>query len=211
MKLIKYIAWGLLIFGCQLSHAEETEADKLRAVQKINLGGRPLIMVGMGLTQLMNDDYYIGAFYIDEAAQYSAAEDLADFDANRRMEFRFASERKVSARGFARKIAEGIRINNASANVKSENDKLRRLFKLFAGSYKKGDIICLEYYANSGSTKVRQNGRIIGEIERSRDLYRLLVKTWVGERPPSSLFREGISGKNENTYAIALLKRFIAL
>jgi len=159
---------------------------------------------------MLNDDYYIGAFYLDDAATFASGDDLVFIDAPRRMEFRFASEHKISARGFGRKIAEGIRINNEKINIDSENAKLKKLMGLFKGTYKKGDIIRFDYH-NSFGTRVSYNGRTLGTISRSRDFYRLLVRLWVGERPPSSLFKEGIIGKNEDTYSINLLKRFVSL
>lgn len=210
MKLIKLISFVLMISTLNVQSAEQTENEKLLAVQKITIIDRPLLMVGMGLTQSIGGDYYIGAFYIDEAAQYSSGDDLIFIDAPRRMEFRFASDHKVSGRGFGRKIAEGIRINNTAEQIKDEKDKLRTLVKLFKGSYKKGDVLRFDYH-NSFGTRVILNGRTLGAIKGSKDLYRLLVRTWVGERPPSSLFKVGITGQNESNYAIELLKRYISL
>ncbi len=192
-------------------YAEETEQEKMLAAQKLRLDGSDLEMIGMGLTQLMNDDYYIGAFYIDVAAEFIEPGDLAYIDAARRMEFRFASERKISARGFSRKVAELIRINNAAANVKSESAGLGRLLKMFKGSYKKGDIICIDYLRGNAQVQVRHNGRLLGQIDGARDLYQLLVKTWVGDRPPSSRFKAGIAGKNDAEYAVSLLRRYVNL
>lgn len=191
--------------------AEQTEQEKMLAAQKLRFDGSDLEMIGMGLTQLMNDDYYIGAFYIDVAAEFIEANDLAYIDAARRMEYRFASDRKISARGFSRKIAEGIKINNSAANVKAESENLRRLLGFFKGSYKKGDIVCLDYMRGTAKVQVRKNGRLLGEIEGARDLYQLVVKTWVGDRPPSSRFKSGISGGNEDAYAVSLLRRYVNL
>jgi hypothetical protein len=213
LKLTQYMTtFFILAYLCigNVTAAEQTENEKLIAVQKITIVDRPLIMAGMGLTQLISDDYYIGAFYIDSAATYAEPDDLVYIDATRRMEFRFASKRKISARSFARKIAEGIRLNNSKANIDAEKDKLKKLMGMFKGNYKKGDILSFDYHQSFG-LKVLLNGRTIGTIERSRDLYRLLVKIWVGDRPPSSKFKVGITGKNDNAYAIELLKRFIAL
>lgn len=208
--LSKLLSIVFFIISFSAISAEQTEEEKLLAVQKIQILERPLLMVGMGLTQLMSDDYYIGAFYIDEAAQYLSGEDLIYIEAPRVMEFRFASERKISGRGFGRKIAEGIRINNASENVDAEKENLQRFIRFFKGSYKKGDIIRFDYHKRFG-TRVTFNGRKLGDIRDSRDLYRLLVRIWVGDRPPSSKFKLGIIGRNEDQYAITLLKRFVSL
>jgi hypothetical protein len=201
----------ILSFASNVSaFADLTESEKLIAVQKVTIVDRPLIMRGMGLTQMLNDDYYIGAFYLDDAATFATGDDLVFIDAPRRMEFRFASEHNVSARGFGRKIAEGIRINNEKIHIEAEKAKLAKLMSLFKGTYKKGDIVRFDYHSSFG-TRISLNGRTLGTIKRSRDFYRLLVKLWVGERPPSSLFKQGIIGKNEDDYSINLLKRFVSL
>ncbi len=210
MRLAKFFLF--ISIALPINHVmAETEQEKMLAVQKVTLAGNELGMIGMGLTQLMSDDYYIGAFYIDETANVISAEDLADYNADRRMVYRFASDRKISARGFSRKIAQSIRINSSAANVKEESVALKRLLSLFKGSYKKGDVICIDYLRGSNKVQVRLNNRLLGEVERARELYQLIVKTWVGERPPSSQFKNGISGNNEGTYAVSLLKRYVNL
>ncbi|WP_196137681.1 chalcone isomerase family protein [Aliikangiella sp. G2MR2-5] len=216
MKIVNILLVVTFLVLANFSFAEEATSEaelneKLMAAQKIKLGDRPLLMVGMGLTRLMNDDYYIGAFYVDEAAQYDMGEDLAYLDASRRMEFRIASKSNISGRGFKRKLAEAIRINNAPTNVKGESEGLQQLFKLFKGTYKPGDKICFDYYKQGAITRVTYNGRTLGEVRRSKDLYQLLLKTWLGERPPSSKFKEGISGRNDTKYALDLLRRFVTL
>lgn len=208
MKFINIFAIILVVSSFSVHATDDNE--KLLAVQKIQILDRPLLMVGMGLTQKMNDDYYIGAFYIDEAAQYSSGDDLVYIEAPRRMEFRFASERKTSGRGFGRTIAEGIRINNTPGNIKTERDNLQRFIGFFKGVYKKGDVIRFDYHRTFG-TRVYLNKRRLGEINNSRDMYRLLVNVWVGDRPPSSKFKEGIVGRNEGNYAIELLRKYISL
>jgi len=210
VKLFNIVFLVVSLLSTSVAIAEKSEEEKLLEVQKSQILDRPVLMVGMGLTQLMSDDYYIGAFYIDQAAQYSGGEDLVYIEAPRRMEFRFASNRKISGRGFGRKIAEGIRINNAKTNVDDENRNLQRFIKFFKGNYKKGDVIQFDYHDSFG-TRVNLNGRRLGEINNSADLYRLLVRIWVGDRPPSSQFKKGITGNNEAEYAIELLRKFVSL
>lgn len=214
MKLLNLFILILMVISLPVLSAEQTaeqiEQDKIRAVQKIQILDRPLLMRGMGLTQLMSDDYYIGAFYLDELAVFDDGDDFVYIEVPRRMEFRFASERKISGRGFGRNLAERIRINNTPGNIKAEKANLQKFIRLFRGSYKKGDVISFDYHRDFG-TRVYLNSRRLGEIKNSRDLYRLLVKMWVGDRPPSSTFKKGIIGRNDGDYAIELLKRYVSL
>ena len=211
MKLIKWCLILLVFGGLPFSEAEELTPDQqLLAVQKIEIIDKPALMIGMGLTQLMSDDYYIGALYLDEVVQYDGSDEFLFVEVARRMEFRIASNSSVSARSFARKIAEAIRINNDRDEVSKQKAEIGRLMKMFKGTYHKGDIIRFDYHSNFG-TRVIHNGQILGEIPRSNELYKLLLKIWVGERPPSSKFKEGILGNNDGDYAISLLRKFIAL
>ncbi len=211
MRLLKALCITCLLVNPFMAESEEqTEVEKLIAVQKIQIIDRPLKMVGMGLTQKMSDDYYIGTLYIDEAATYGGAEDLVYIDAPRRMEFRFVSEQQVSGRSFGRNFAESIRINNLAEEIDNDKENLAKIIQLFKGSYKKGDFIRIDYH-NSFGTRVSLNGKELASIKVSKALYRLLMKTWLGERPPSSTFKIGISGQNETDYSIALLKRYVAL
>ena len=190
--------------------AEQTEEEKLLAVQRIDIIDKSALMIGMGLTQLMSDDYYIGAFYLDEAVQYDGSDEFMFVEVARCMEFRMASTSNISARSFARKLAESIRINNERDEVSAHSSKLGRFIRMFRGTYKKGDVLRFYYHQNFG-TRITLNDRVLGEIENSAELYKLLIKVWVGERPPSSKFKEGIMGNNDGNYAVTLLKKFVAL
>ena len=193
-----------------LKAAEQTLEQRLLALQKIEIIDKPALMIGMGLTQLMSDDYYIGAFYLDEVVQYDGSNEFLYVEVARRMEFRIASSSSVSARSFSRKLAEAIRINNDRDDVSRLKTEVGRLLKMFKGTYQKGDVLQFDYHTNFG-TRVILNGQILGEIPRSNELYKLLINIWVGERPPSSKFKEGILGNNDGAYAISLLRKFIDL
>lgn len=208
MKLL--LASILIASSGLLFAAEQTEEEKLLAVQRVDIIDKPALMIGMGLTQRMSDDYYIAALYLEENVQFDGSDVFLYEPVVRRMEFRIASTSSVSARSFARKLAEGIRINNNRDDISKQKAQLARLMKYFRGTYKRGDIIKFDYH-NSFGTRISLNSRVLGEIPRSNDLYKLLVKVWVGERPPSSRFKEGIMGKNEPEYAVSLLKKFVAL
>ncbi|TQV76980.1 hypothetical protein FLL45_03235 [Aliikangiella marina] len=211
MKTLKVLLTAILVMTTgTLIAAEPTEEEKLLAVQRIDIIDKPALMIGMGLTQRMSDDYYIAALYLEENVQFDGTDVFLYEPVVRRMEFRIASTSSVSARSFARKLAEGIRINNARDDISLQKAQVARLMRFFRGTYKKGDVLRFDYH-NSFGTRVSLNDRVLGEIPRSNDMYKLLIKVWVGERPPSSRFKEGIMGKNEPEYAVNLLKKFVAL
>lgn len=211
MKVFKtFILLLVVLFAGIVAAAEQTEEEKLLSVQKVEIIDKPALMIGMGLTQRMSDDYYIGALYLDENVPYDGTDEYLLIEVPRRMEFRIASDSSISARSFARKLAEGIRINNERDAISSQKSDVARMMRFFRGTYKKGDVLRFDYHKNFG-TRFSLNGRTLGEIPNSNELYKLLIKVWIGERPPSSKFRQGIVGNNDGDYAIELLRKFVAL
>ncbi|MET1254313.1 chalcone isomerase family protein [Aliikangiella maris] len=210
---MKYLKIIILFMGTLSSFCfaqEMSENEKMLAIQKVSIIDRPVVMVGMGLTRLLNDDYYIGAMYLDEKVEYDKTADFFSVKVARRMQFKFASKISISARSFKRKLVESLRINNSRKDINAQKAELAQFLKFFSGSYKKGDELSFDYHHTFG-TRVILNGRIIGQVENSHDLYNLLVKIWVGERPPTSKFKSGILGNNDGDYAIELLRQYINL
>lgn len=207
MKKARYLVlYFLLSFVCGL------QATDLFSLQNPKLLDRPLIMTGMGLERIQNDDYYIGVFFLDKNIAGASPADVVFTDETRRMEIKIASSRSVSGRAFARKLAGGIRINNERAALDDPDHKrqLKRFIGLFNGSYKKGDILRFDYHRNFG-TRVSLNGRVLGEIAQSSQLYGFLINIWIGERPPSSSFKSGIMGLNNDKRAIELQNYYLSL
>ncbi|MBV1909695.1 MAG: chalcone isomerase family protein [Kangiellaceae bacterium] len=174
---------------------------------KIVISDRPLIPTGYGLTKLLNRDYYLGRFAIDQAAVYRSPEDLVYIDAARQMEFKFLTDRKISGATFARNLAASMKINNESPSLKEHLTKIRAFKRFFTRSIKKGDVLRFDYHKSFG-TRVYLNKRILGEIPNSSEFYRILLNTWLGERPPSARFKSGILGQNGDDYAISLQQQY---
>jgi hypothetical protein len=206
-KIVLFIFSVVSVFSWA---AEKTDSEKMLEAQRTTIEGSALLMVGMALTQNLNGDYYIGAMYLDENVQFDRSVDFLLIDVPRRMEFRFADPSGVSARSFKRKLSESMRINNPRQSIKDESQNITRFFRLFSGRYKKGDSLTIDFHPDIG-VRVSLNGRVLGEIERSQGLYKLILNTWVGRRPPHSQFKEGIIGNNEGDFAVDLLRKYISL
>lgn len=206
MKNIIIIA-KLFLLGLVGSTAVGIQA----AEQQAKILDRPLIPTGLGITMQHGKEYYIGQFSIDNAAIYRTAEDLIYIDAARRMEFKFLSERRTSGRTFARQLVEGMKINNEKVALKANLANIKLFKSFFKKSFKKGDLLRIDYHTDFG-TRVFLNNRRLGEISgdssTKKEFFRLIINIWLGERPPSKKFRDGLLGQNDDAYAITLQKRF---
>lgn len=174
---------------------------------EVNILDRPLIPTGYGLTKLLNKDYYLGRFSIDKSAIYRSAEDLVFIDAARQMEFKFLTERKISGATFARNLLAAMKINNESSALSDNMEKIKRFKGFFTRTIKKGDVLRFDYHMDFG-TRVYLNNRLLGEVSDSREFYRFVLNTWLGDRPPSSTFKSGILGQNGDQYAISLQQQY---
>jgi chalcone isomerase-like protein len=199
----------ILLCAClgssSLVHAADSSAPKVFKILDTTL-----IPTGYGLTKLLNEDYYLGRFSIDATAIYRSPEDLVFIDAARRMEFKFVTDRRISGRTFGRNLIAAIKINNEQSALDDNKDEIKRFIGFFRRSIKKGDVLRFDYHQKFG-TRVYLNKRLLGEIPESREFYRFVLNTWLGERPPSSQFKLGILGQNGDEYAIKLQQRYQSL
>ena len=203
--LILTSIWLMILLSTSVYSFEEAYTGYTPS-QKAKILERTLIPTGYGLTKFLNKDYYIARFSIDETAAYSSADDLIYIDAARRMELKFVTK-KVSGRTFWRRLSQGIKINNDRDALKDNLVYVKRLQSFFKRTIKKGDVIRFDYHHDFG-TRVYHNKRFLGQIGDSLEFYRFIVNAWLGKRPPSSQFKEGLLGRNGNEYAINMQQRF---
>jgi hypothetical protein len=163
---------------------------------------------GYGLTKFLNRDYYLARFSIDESIQYGNADDLIYINAARRMEFKFLSKQSLSGKTFWRRLSQGMKINNERKALKDNLFFFKKLKTFFTHEIKRGDIIRFDYHPDLG-TYVFYNHQLLGEINQSREFYRFILNVWLGRRPPSKRFKQGLLGKNGDNYAIRMQEKFI--
>lgn len=202
-NLIAILAIFLSFLG-NSAQGLESNVSQNKAPQILDV---KLIPTGFGLTKLLKEDYFLASLLIDKDAIFQGAEELVYIDAARRMEFKFVADRKISGRTFGRQMAESIKINNEKEALLDSISQVKQFIGMFRRSIKKGDVLRFDYHASFG-TRVYLNKRRLGEIPYSSVFYRLLLNTWLGERPPSSEFKSGILGRNGDDYAVEMQKRY---
>ncbi|MFK0569785.1 chalcone isomerase family protein [Endozoicomonas sp.] len=133
---------------------------------------------------------YIGALYLEEPT--SSQEEIYASDSYQRMAFVMLVS-KMSARRIANAFYDSIQLNSPPDEQKAMKDDLERIFALVDGSMKKGEQAVFEYLPGKG-LRIEIAGVEKGVVPASKEVFNLFLRVWIGETPPSQLFKEQVLG-----------------
>jgi hypothetical protein len=156
------------------------EVAGIRIDPEARVGGINLVLNGAGLRQKFMVDVYILGLYIPERT--TSAEAVTDVTGTRRISLTFL--RDVTAQALIEALHEGVRDNSSDAEfakIKASADALAATMRPL-GIAKKGETVALDYLPEKGS-QVVMNGRPVGLPIPGRDLYRALLRIWLGHSP----------------------------
>lgn len=170
----------LLLFSATANAVHGAEIAGIRIDPEARVGDIKLVLNGAGLRQKFMVDVYILGLYIPERT--TVAEVVTDVAGSRRISLTFL--RDVTAQALIEALHEGVRDNTSDAefaNVKASADALAATMRPLKIA-KKGDTVALDYLPEKGS-QVVMNGKPVGLPVPGRDLYRALLRIWLGHRP----------------------------
>jgi hypothetical protein len=154
---------------------------------KVDAGGQPLVLDGLGLRKKFFIKVYVGGLYLP-AKESSPAKVLAA-DAPRRMTFHFLYG--VSAKQMCDAWDEGLADNTPSAPA-----DVRAAFKTLCASMEdipKGHEMVLTYMPGQG-TRVEVNGKTKGTLP-GKPAADAILATWIGPHPgPGEDFKQAVLG-----------------
>lgn len=154
-----------------------------------SVGGQELVLNGMGLREKFWVDVYVGALYLPEAAD--TAETAINMEGPGRVVMHFVHDAPAD------KIVEGWNEGFANNNEKAVIDTLGERIATFNGFFTddivEGQAVVLDYVPGEGTT-VSIDGETKGTIPGA-DFNRALRAVWLGPKPPSKDFREGLLGE----------------
>ena len=158
------------------------------------VAGTELALNGVGLRQFFFTDVYIIGLYFPQRTTSAAA--AIDAPGAKRIALTFM--REVTAQALVDALYEGIRDNSSDAElarVKPAADALAAIM-LPLQLARKGDVVALDYVPDAGA-QIVMNGRAIGRPVPGRDLYRALLRIWLGQSPvDGKLKRALLAGKD---------------
>ncbi|MEN9783210.1 MAG: hypothetical protein RJA24_553 [Pseudomonadota bacterium] len=168
------------LFAVAANAAHGAEIAGVRIDPEARVGGIKLVLNGAGLRQKFMVDVYILGLYIPERT--TVAETVTDGAGTRRISLTFL--RDVTAQALIEALHEGVRDNSSDAEfakIKASADALAATMRPL-GVAKKGETVALDYLPEKGS-QVVMNGQPVGLPIPGRELYRALLRIWLGNSP----------------------------
>lgn len=160
--------------------ARAAEVAGIRVETKARVAGVDLVLNGAGLRKMFFTDIYVIGLYVRERT--ASAESVTDVTGPTRISLTFL--REVTAQDLVDALYEGVRDNTTAtefSKLKASADALSAVM-LPLRLARKGDIVMLDFIPEAGA-QVLMNGNAVGRPVPGRDLYRALLKIWLGNPP----------------------------
>lgn len=171
---------AILLLLTLAENAVGKEVVGVRIDPEAHVGGIKLVLNGAGLRQKFMVDVYILGLYVPERT--TVAEAVTNVSGTRRISLTFL--RDVTAQALIEALHEGVRDNSSDAEfaiIKASADALAATMRPL-NIAKKGETVALDYLPGKGS-QVVMNGQPVGLPIPGLELYRALLRIWLGHRP----------------------------
>ncbi len=193
-KLLSFSITLLIFLACLPS--------TLYSATSISLGSATLQLNGIAIQSELRSDWFINALYLSEKSTNPEAI-LSDVNP-KRMEIKVLADH-LSGRRLKRFWVERIRNNNNPSDVLALAKQVRNFANAMGQNLVANDVITIDYLPGT-ATRISINGSKTADL--SPKIFNMVLKSWIGELPPSNEFKTAILG--ETNYD-ALLSRYQAI
>ena len=165
---------------CMALAASARQIASVRVGEHVAVGSCELALNGAGLHRALFFKIYVAALYLVEK-QTSPAGVLALAGPKR---ISITLLRDIPARRLVDSLMDGIHDNTSREerpHLKGRLDGLTAIL-MSLGRGKRGDVIAFDFLPDAG-TVVLLNGEAAGTAIPGEDLYRALLRVWVGDHP----------------------------
>ncbi len=180
--------WPVVMLVLWALPASAIEVAGVKVADKARVGAAELVLNGAGIRTRVIFKVYVGALYLTEKTA-AVADVLAQKGAKR---VALTLLRDLSAQQLNEAFEKGIHANNSAAEIEAMKPRIAELLSLFTGG-KEGDVILLDFLPESG-TVVTLNGVAKGKPIPGEDLYRALLRIWLGEKPVDDDLKKAMLG-----------------
>jgi hypothetical protein len=181
--------------ACLISASLGASAAEIAGVKlpdRTKIGTSELVLNGAGLRKKVFFKVYIASLYLTEK-KTSPAEVLA-LNGPKRVSITLM--RALPAQDLVDALNDGIRDNSSPEELRTLKGRFDELTAtmLAVRQGKKGDVITVDWLPGAG-TRVLVNGEPKGKPIPGEDVYRALLKTWLGEHPSSARLKKSLLGQ----------------
>lgn len=175
------LLWVLPVSALELAGVNVTD--------KTTVGASELVLNGAGIRTRAIFKVYVAALYLTE--KKSGLADVLALPGAKRVAITLV--RDLSAQQLTEAFDEGIKANVSATEMEPLKPRVAELLSLFTDG-KKGDVILLDFLPGSG-TAVSVNAAAKGKPIPGEDLYRAVLRIWIGDKPVDGDLKKGMLGQ----------------
>ena len=170
--------------------AHGAEVSGVRLDDKVQVEAKDLVLNGAGLRKRFIFSVYVLGLYLPEKKTDAAA--VLDLAGPKRA--LIIMQRDVSAEQFTEAMLDGLRPNVSEAEYKALEPRLKQLMDVIAEAKeaKKGMTIAIDW--TGSATRLAFNGAPVGKPIPGEDLYRALLRIWLGDNPVQDDLKKALLG-----------------
>ncbi|MFN4290910.1 MAG: TonB family protein [Permianibacter sp.] len=176
------------------------------ALERMQLADGVVLLNGVGVAKQLNEELYVVTLYATRPSREPL--ELLDARQRRRLQVRIVADRMYPS-GVARHFRDLVSLNNPRDELGREAKNLNRFYGLFQQGLMRGDELVLDNIPGKGLL-VSINGQKVAEFS-SPMLFDLLLRCFIGDKPPTLQFRSALLGDQDSATRAATLARFAAL
>lgn len=168
------------------------EVAGIRFEDKASVAGKELALNGAGIrTRVVVKVYAMGLYLFEK--KVAAAEAISTAGPKRA---HIVLLRDLGAQQFVDVLNEGLRKNHSEAELSKLKPQIDEFSQnmLSVKDAPKGATILIDYLPESG-TRLTFNGQPKGKDISGEDLYRALLRVWLGDKPAEEDLKAGLLGK----------------
>lgn len=165
--------------------AEAGTLSSVTVPDSVTVGGKELVLNGMGLREKFFIDVYVGSLYLP--AKTTDDKKAINDDVPKRIDMSFIYS-EVGKEKITGAFEEGFKAAGAQDSQKANLTKLNGWME----TVNSGDLIRLDYVPGTGTT-VYVKGAKKGTIEGA-DFMKALWSVYIGSAPPTSALKKGMLG-----------------
>lgn len=180
-----------LVIGASAAQAAQ-EVAGVKYEDKASVAGKDLVLNGAGIrTRIVVKVYAMGLYVAEKKG--TAADLIAAPGAKRA---HIVLLRDLGAQQFVDALNEGLRKNHREAELAKLKPQIDEFSEnmLSIKEAKKGDIILIDYLPESG-TRLTVAGQARGKDIAGEDLFRALLRVWLGDKPADDDLKAGLLGQ----------------